>query len=241
MKDDEFGNRMKSYEPVDKLDVNSPIIIRLDGRGFSKFTKSYKKPFDYRIADAMIATTIGLVDQFGASIGYTQSDEITLVIPKVEKYSGRLQKLVSMTASVATGNFNREINDSKIAYFDSRVFNVPNISEATNAVLWRVHDARKNGISSICHSLVGTKRMFKCDQAAMLKIISNEGVEYTNFSTHAKFGVFVKRVKHIQENNTDIPEKYRPNEPVIRQKIAVVDVDFLGLSHQERIHFIDCV
>jgi tRNA(His) 5'-end guanylyltransferase len=77
-----LASRHKTYEkeyeiviPHDKF-----IIVRIDGHKFSKFTKGFDKPFDTFLSETMEETTKILVEEFNAVTGYTQSDEITLII-----------------------------------------------------------------------------------------------------------------------------------------------------------------
>lgn len=117
MEHDEYGNRMKSYERESEstLDLSKPIVARIDGKRFSKFTKGMLKPFDHRMTECMANTTLALMENLHADIGYTQSDEITLVfLPKkynnkvVIPFDGRIQKCSSIFAAIATANFIRE-------------------------------------------------------------------------------------------------------------------------------------
>jgi len=129
-----LGDRMKSYEK-DSEKVYSKkdnIVVRIDGHKFSEFTSEFKKPFDDVFGISMINATKDLVERFECSLGYTQSDEITLIIPSIdvmdrstrkslskkEKYNdlklenwthilgGREQKLVSLISSAITIRFN---------------------------------------------------------------------------------------------------------------------------------------
>ena len=68
---DALGNRLKTYEQHEtskKFIPNLPIYVRLDGRGFSKFTKGMARPFDERMSNLMIATTSYLVKELNAVI-----------------------------------------------------------------------------------------------------------------------------------------------------------------------------
>jgi tRNA(His) 5'-end guanylyltransferase len=56
-----------------------PVCCRIDGRAFSGFCKGLKRPFDERLSNLMAETTKHLVTQSGAKLGYTQSDEISLI------------------------------------------------------------------------------------------------------------------------------------------------------------------
>jgi tRNA(His) guanylyltransferase len=89
-------------------------IIRLDGKGFSKFTKKLNKPFDNGFSDDMDNTTKFLCENIqGVKFGYTQSDEITLVLTDFDNlessawFDYNVQKMVSIAASIATARFNQ--------------------------------------------------------------------------------------------------------------------------------------
>jgi tRNA(His) 5'-end guanylyltransferase len=74
---------MKAYESAftsTKLDPSQYMCVRIDGRRFSKFTKPFTKPFDWRVTKAMVTTTKALVKETHASVGYTQSDANTELI-----------------------------------------------------------------------------------------------------------------------------------------------------------------
>ena len=74
---DALGDRMKSYEAVEthrRFDSTLPVYARIDGRGFSKFTKDMNRPYDLRMTNTMIGVTKYLVDKTHAACGYVQSD-----------------------------------------------------------------------------------------------------------------------------------------------------------------------
>ena len=81
---DELGKRMKEYyETVSKTKRTRrpPVAIRLDGRAFHSFTKNFERPFDEVLIKAMQETTKYLCENIqGCVLGYTQSDEITLIL-----------------------------------------------------------------------------------------------------------------------------------------------------------------
>lgn len=156
---DPIGERMKTYEQSSEsqIDQTKPVIARIDGHKFSKFTKGFKRPFDERLHDAMRRTTEDLLTQFNAYLGYTESDEITLIFPECNKekrqefiFSGRTQKLSSLLASYTTVRFNFHLMNQDfskddllfqkvsmmIAHFDARIFNVPDRNEALENLIW---------------------------------------------------------------------------------------------------------
>lgn len=114
---DSLGNRMKeNYEnrAKTKLLRRMPVIIRLDGRAFHSFTKGFAKPFDARLMETMQETTLELCKSIqGCVFGYTQSDEITLVLVDYAAldtdawFDYEVQKLCSISAAMCTLIFNR--------------------------------------------------------------------------------------------------------------------------------------
>lgn len=116
-KKDSLGDRMKRYENVSRnyLTRRVPVIIRLDGKAFHTFTRGMKKPFDPVLTQAMQQTMKYLCENIqGCVLGYTQSDEITLVLTDYATiktdawFSYNIQKMTSIAASMATLAFNRE-------------------------------------------------------------------------------------------------------------------------------------
>ena len=113
---DALGNRMKAYENESRiyLERKTPVIIRVDGKAFHTFTRGFEKPFDDIMEKAMKDTMIHLCENIqGAVLGYTQSDEITIVLIDYQEensdawFGYNLQKMASVAASEATFAFNR--------------------------------------------------------------------------------------------------------------------------------------
>lgn len=129
---DNLGIRMKTfYEqiPKTKLMRRTPVIIRIDGKAFHTFTRGFMKPFDDLLIDAMQHTTKYLCKNIqGCVLGYTQSDEISLVLVDYQTldtnawFDYEVQKMCSVAASMATMAFNKffsqnvAINDFHPAY-----------------------------------------------------------------------------------------------------------------------------
>ena len=114
---DDLGNRMKTfYEqiPKTKLMRRTPVIIRIDGKAFHTFTRGFKRPFDEILIKTMQETTKYLCENIqGCVLGYTQSDEITLVLVDYQRFESsawfdyEIQKICSISASMATMVFNK--------------------------------------------------------------------------------------------------------------------------------------
>ena len=114
---DALGTRMKeNYEkiPQTKLLRRTPVAIRIDGRSFHTWTKGFTKPFDTVLIKAMQETTKYLCANVqGCVFGYTQSDEITLILQDYKElntdawFDYKVQKLCSIAASMTTMMFNK--------------------------------------------------------------------------------------------------------------------------------------
>ena len=198
---DSLGDRMKAYEnkyTSEKFSKDQPLVLRFDGRSFSKFTKSFDRPFDQRITDAMIVASKSLISETNAKIVYTQSDEITAAYPSLtnplseREFVGKQHKILSVYTSIVTAYFNNEISKhiDKLAYFDCRGFNVPDEGEAVNAVIWRIQDARRNAVSSSYRWTFGHKNM----QNKSCKTMKEElGEIYTKLPHQFKYGVMINK------------------------------------------------
>ena len=116
MKNDALGDRMKKYEGItrDHLVPRMPVIIRLDGKAFHSFTRGFAKPFDHIMMKSMQETMKLLCENIqGCVLGYTQSDEISLVLVDYQNlnscswFDNNIQKIASVSASMATLYFNK--------------------------------------------------------------------------------------------------------------------------------------
>lgn len=114
---DDLGCRMKTfYEQIPKTRLmrRCPVVIRCDGRSFHTFTRKFQKPFDEVLIKTMQETMKYLCENIqGCVLGYTQSDEITLILVDYKKLTSsaffdyEVQKICSITASMATMAFNK--------------------------------------------------------------------------------------------------------------------------------------
>ena len=125
---DNLGTRMKEYyEQVPKFRLyrRTPVAIRIDGKAFHTFTRGIQKPFDEVLGNAMVRTMEYLCKNIqGCVFGYTQSDEITLLLIDYQTFETsawfdyEIQKICSISASMATMAFNKYFRE-EIQKFDS--------------------------------------------------------------------------------------------------------------------------
>lgn len=125
MKYGAFDKRMKKYEFVSRnyLTTRTPVIIRIDGKAFHTFTRGFQKPFDDILSSAMQNTMKYLCENIqGCVLGYTQSDEITLVLVDYKNidtsawFDYNIQKCASVAASMATMAFNNAFKEAVTEY-----------------------------------------------------------------------------------------------------------------------------
>ena len=160
MKRDTLGDRMKAdYENRTRflLPRRTYTVIRVDGKAFHTYTRDCRRPFDEDLMSAMDAAMSGLCTNIeGARLGYVQSDEISIIVTDFGStqteawFDGNVQKIASITASMATAHFNRARlaqGCDGMATFDSRVFTIPDPGEVENYLIWRQQDATRNSIS----------------------------------------------------------------------------------------------
>ena len=219
--------RMKQYEAVSQtyLMRRTPVIIRLDGVAFHTFTRNFDKPLDEVLSTAMKGTTLYLVNHIqGCVLGYTQSDEISLVLQDYKKldtdawFGYNVQKLVSVSAKMATAEFNRLFNRF-IAFlpdgtndryreaimenigFDSRCWNLP-FEEVNNYLIDRQQDAERNSINLLAQQYYSQKELngIKSNELQN-KLFTEQGVNWNDLPDYQKRGFLALPSNYPDINN----------------------------------------
>ena len=123
---DDLGTRMKEfYETIPKTRLmrRCPVAIRIDGKAFHTFTRGFNKPFDEVLVKSMQRTMKYLCENIqGCVFGYTQSDEITLILLDYQTldtdawFDYEVQKMCSISASMATMAFNKYFSEESAEY-----------------------------------------------------------------------------------------------------------------------------
>lgn len=238
-KRDSLGDRMKeNYENRAKtyLVRRMPVIIRLDGKAFHTFTKGMKKPYDEIFHNTMNATMKYLCENIqGCKLGYTQSDEITLLLTDYDTldtdawFDNNVQKICSVSASMATMKFNqvfadlvRDWMDENAVYtgvdiqlplearaytrarvtgamFDSRCFNIP-VEEVTNCFIWRQQDATRNAIQMLGQCNFSHKELQnKSCNDIQDMLMLQKGINFNDMPTEFKRGVCCVKEEYYPE------------------------------------------
>ena len=225
---DQLGIRMKTfYEQVPKFRLyrRTPVAIRIDGKAFHTFTRGFEKPFDRVLVKSMQETMKYLCKNIqGCVLGYTQSDEITLILVDYKRLNSdawfdyEIQKMCSIAASMATMAFNRIFYDNidadseyagshytaweKGAMFDARCFNIPR-EEVTNLIYWRQLDATRNSIQMVGQANFSHAELQEksCNQIQDM-LHEQRGINWNDFPTHLKRGSCCIK-KQIEDTTED--------------------------------------
>lgn len=220
-----------------------PVIIRLDGNNFSKWTKGLQKPFDENLTDLMVEATKMLVEETNAIIGYTQSDEITLILYSGSRNSaiyndGKKQKMLSKITGRLTTFFyiNQQKflpNHKKVANFDCRIYQTPKLEDACAQLLWRENDATRNSISMLAQSKFSHEQLKNVDTNQMQDMLMlQHGINWNNLETKFKRGTYVRRTvvnkPFSAEELASLPPKHNahknPNLVIERNIINVIEM-----------------
>ena len=156
MRFEDVDTRLRIYETAYDFCVPPEqfIVVRLDGRGFTKLTKDIWKfdaPFDIRFRDLMVETTAHLMQcGFNIIYGYTQSDEISLLFhANDDSFNRKTRKIMSILAGEASAKFS--IMHGQIATFDARICILPNAKIVEDYFRWRHEDAHRNALNAHCY------------------------------------------------------------------------------------------
>lgn len=215
---DALGTRMKeNYELRTRtlLPRRTWTVIRLDGKAFHTYTRGLERPWDHRLAEDMARTAEFLCEQIqGCRLAYTQSDEITLVLtdfasPQTQAWlDGNVQKIVSISASMATAQFNTLRPGAAgfpLAFFDSRAFTIPDPVEVRNMLIWRQLDATRNSISMAAQAQFSHKELHGKDGNQMQEMLfAQKGINWNEYPEKFKRGTLVRQVtKRVWGTYTD--------------------------------------
>lgn len=218
MTKDSLGDRMKRAEATTKNQLLSrmPVIIRVDGKAFHTFSKRIIRfdptikdkgtPFSTAMHEIMVQTTRELVENIQNCVfGYTQSDEISLVLRDWDThetqqwFGGSHQKMVGVSASIATAAFNFHAAQigfthntfADCALFDSRVYNLPR-EEVVNYFIWRQQDASRNSVQMLGHHHFSQHQMHgKSISAVQDMLMLEKGINWNDLPTWMKRGTSV--------------------------------------------------
>ncbi|KAI8274755.1 tRNA(His) guanylyltransferase [Colletotrichum sp. SAR11_57] len=149
---------VKAFEQADTLLPNTWIVVRIDGRGFTKLCVKYQfeKPNDKRALDLMNAAARVVGTELpDITIAYGVSDEYSFVFHKsCTLFERRASKLVSTVVSTFTANYiylwSQYFPDTPLSpplpSFDGRAVCYPTVSNLRDYMSWRQVDCHINNL-----------------------------------------------------------------------------------------------
>jgi tRNA(His) 5'-end guanylyltransferase len=212
---DELGDYISQVEkqPIMKVEPNKFITLRFDGNNFSRVLPKLKKAgfieegFSQTFATIMQNATKLVMTEFNAIYGFTQSDEITIIIPKCETegathiFSGRRDKLETIGACIISQYFTRELckikelPDNIRIIFDCRMAVWDTLEDSFQLVLWRSYDCSVNGVSTAVANY-GAKKDIRNNNTGV-KIKWLEENKKLPLNSHEAYGSFFKKTKKL--------------------------------------------
>ena len=244
---DPLGDRIKSqYEDRTRilLPRRTYTIVRLDGKAFHTYTSGLERPFDQKLMDDMDSTAKYLCEKVsGCKLAYVQSDEISLVLTDFDNigtqswFDGNLQKITSISASMATAKFN-QIRPDKLAFFDSRAFTIPDPIEVSNYLIWRQKDATRNSILMAAQSMFSHSELHgkPCDQ--LQEMMWSKGTNWNDYPDGFKRGRCIIRQVTGEGDQTRsswiaiAPPIFTQDRLFIESKIPTYDLNYSTLNRQ---------
>lgn len=237
MTNDSLGDRMKGYECAFRhvLPMRMPVIIRVDGKSFHRWTKGMEKPFDEKLTDAMDLVAKALCEQIqGAQMAYLQSDEISVLVVHYQRlnsdawFDNQIQKIASVSAGIASSVMTQAI---KPAVFDARAFVLPE-AEVTNYFLWRQQDATRNSVQMLARSLASHSECNGLNCSQLQELCFQRGKNWNDVATRYKRGRCVVRVPdgilpgrtHWAVDN-EIPIWKHEGREYVEQRLRVADAE----------------
>ena len=189
------------------LPRRSYTIVRVDGRAFHTWTRGMNRPYSTPLMEAMDYTALELCKGVqGARIGYVQSDEISLLLTDFEDiatqawFDGNLQKICSISASIATAAFNdywtqerrEDANANRYpAHFDSRVFQIPDPVEVGNYFVARQKDAIRNSVAMLAQHYHSPKELHGVSCEHLHDMIHAKGDNWNDHPARFKQGAAI--------------------------------------------------
>lgn len=203
MKFEQLDRRMRVYETAHDHCVlpHVHMVARIDGRSFSHLTRvaqGFDAPYDLRFRDHMVATLQHLMGcGFSVLYGYTQSDEMSLLLRRDESLFGRkLRKLLSVLAGEASGAFSVRLGAP--AAFDCRISQLPTADDVVDYFRWRYEDAHRNALNGHCYWLLrsqgldehaATQRLRGVSVADRNELLFQNGINFNDVPAWQKRGI----------------------------------------------------
>lgn len=246
MLNNNLKNRILGYENAADIQLlpKLPLIITVNGRGFSKTSSVLDKPYCEKFANCLYDTMLKLMVEIdGAVFGYCFNDEIAIIARNDQNidtnpwYDNKAQKIASAVSSIASLHFN---NCTKIEELDligdpvfiAKAFVVPNITEAINTMVLKQQYAIQGSIYFAClyefikkYNKEEIKDMLsECTLDQRIDLLKQEfNVDYNKYPSAFRRGVACYRIPKLIDGSIKHKLTLNYNIPIFTK-----DHSFLG-------------
>eukprot|EP00026_Physarum_polycephalum_P014727 Phypoly_transcript_15274.p1 GENE.Phypoly_transcript_15274~~Phypoly_transcript_15274.p1 ORF type:complete len:281 (+),score=37.75 Phypoly_transcript_15274:70-843(+) len=229
---------VKNFESSDVLLPNVWIVVRIDGKAFTRFTTEHKytKPNDDRGLGLMNACALSVMKEFSdIVVSYGESDEFSFVLRrKATLFQRRESKIITNIVSYFTSNFVFQwpqfFPSTPLLYpptFDARAVCYPAPENLRDYLSWRQVDCHINNMYNTCFwALVGSGKT-NVEAENILKgtlsdakneiLFTQFGINYNTLSEMYKKGSIV-----VKQSVNETTKDSRTGEEVTRPKIRLV-------------------
>lgn len=240
-----LSDRILLYEEStsSKIIPKLPLIFKINGKGFSNATSLLDKPFDKSFYDCLASTMKMLCSEIeGAVLGYLYNDTIIIVsrndnnIDTNPWFNNNVNKLVSVTASLATAHFNKcsthiSLGLTGLPLFLSNVYAVPNINEVINALIYYQQLNSLIAVQFACYyELIKhydkqtlKKMMQGLSKLEKITLLQNYGIEFENYSSIFRNGALC--VRSYNSNSKweliENPAQFSINQDFLKDNINI--------------------
>lgn len=202
-------------------------VVRCDGRSFSAFTeKHFQKPFDPRFHQHMLVATEALLLDLGAVYAFTESDEISVLLPPHwAGFDREWEKVVSLSAGIVSAAFS--LDSGHRTHFDARIWMGASVEDVVDYFRWRQADGERCALNGWCYWTLrqqgisprrATGRLDGLGQKEKLALLAEHGVDFYAVPTWQRRGIGLFWETHEKEG---YDPKRQQTVTALRRRIAV--------------------
>lgn len=244
--------RMREYEAAyaNTLPPNSFSVLRLDGRGFSNYTKNLVKPFDAQFTRDMNQTALALVQEIsGVLCAYVASDEIFILCSDLEKentqawFGGKIAKQLSISAALASVTFTQLRSNQGPALFDARVFTLPDMGVVQDYFIFRQKDTMRNAVSMAARNVFSHRQLLGVSTSQAVEMLLTKGIDFHNdYPLNVRLGSVLHQVPVLKKFSfTHLETNMVHTGEAQTTQWAVSDAPLFGKETQVQDFFINSI
>lgn len=203
------------------------IVVRVDGRSFSRLTERLvDKPFDARFHEWMVDAAKGLLETLHGIYAYTESDEISVLLPRdSDLFDREVEKLVSIAAARASASFSLACKE--VVEFDARLWIGSREREVVDYFRWRQSDATRCALNGWCYWTLrsegksaseATRHLEKASVSAKNELLFERGINFNAIPAWQRRGTGVRWECYEKQG---FNPKTRQTVKALRRRIAV--------------------